>query len=157
MGPVLGSRILSAAMIIVAALVSAPLWASALALADDWPVRPIRMIVGFGPGGGTDIAARFVAQPLSESFGQSVVVENRPGAGGTTAAELVAHAPPDGYTALMMSNAHAISAVMYKKLPYDPVNDFQMVTMVATAGLVLVTAPDFPASNLKELLALVRA
>ena len=130
---------------------------TALAQADDWPSRTIRMIVGFGPGGGTDIAARFVAQPLSEIFGQPVVVENRPGAGGTTAAETVARSPQDGYTALMMSNAHAISAVMYKTLPYDPVKDFQMVSMVATAGLVLVTAPDFPANNLAELLALVRA
>jgi tripartite-type tricarboxylate transporter receptor subunit TctC len=127
------------------------------ARAEDWPARTIRMLVGFGPGGGTDIAARFVAQPLSEILGQPVVVENRPGAGGTTAAQDVARSPNDGYTALMMSNAHAISAVMYKTLPYDPVNDFQMVSMVATAGLVLVTAPDFPAKNLAELLALVRA
>lgn len=126
------------------------------ARAEDWPARTIRMLVGFGPGGGTDIAARFVAQPLSEILGQPVVVENRPGAGGTTAAQDVARSPNDGYTALMMSNAHAISAVMYKTLPYDPVNDFQMVSMVATAGLVLVTAPDFPAKNLAELLALVR-
>ncbi len=74
-----------------------------------------------------------------------------------TGAETVAHGPHDGTIALMMSNAHAISAVMYKTLPYDPVNDFQMVSMVATAGLVLVTAPDFPANNLSELVALVRA
>jgi tripartite-type tricarboxylate transporter receptor subunit TctC len=130
---------------------------AALAQADQWPTRTIRMIVGFGPGGGTDIAARLVAQPLSEILGQPVVIENRPGAGGTTAAEAVAHSPPDGYTALMMSNAHAISAVMYKTLPYDPVKDFQMVSMVATAGLVLVTAPNFPAKNLAELVAVVRA
>ncbi len=125
--------------------------------AEDWPTRPIRMLVGFGAGGGTDIAARLVAQPLSEILGQPVVVENRPGAGGTTAAAAVARAPKDGYTALMMSNAHVISAVMYKTLPYDPVDDFQMVSMAATAGLVLVTAPDFPANNLAELLALVKA
>src|SRR5262245_2749045 len=87
-----------------------------------WPTRPIRLVVGFGAGGGTDIAARLVAQPLSEILGQPVVVENRPGAGGMTAADAVAKSPKDGYTALMMSNAHAVSAVMYKALRYDPVN-----------------------------------
>jgi len=127
------------------------------ARAQDWPSRPIRIVVGFGAGGGTDIAARLIAQPLSDAFGQPVVVENRPGAGGMTAAEAVAKAPKDGYTALMMSNAHAIAAVMYKALRYDPVNDFEMVSMVATAGLVLVTRPDVPANDLAGLLAVVRA
>ena len=101
-------------------------------------------MVGFGAGGGTDIAARIVAQPLSEMLGQPVVVENRVGAGGTTAAEGVARSPKDGYTALMMSNAHAVSAAMYKTLRYDPIADFQMVSMVGIAGLVLVTAPELP-------------
>ncbi len=144
------ARAIGAAIALIAA-------GAGTARAADWPTRPIRMLVGFGPGGGTDIAARFVAQPLSEILGQPVVVENRLGAGGTLAAAAVAHAPKDGYTALMMSNAHVIEAVMYKSLPYDPVNDFQMVSMAATAGLVLVTAPDFPAKNLTELLALVKA
>src|SRR6187399_1439796 len=96
--------------------------AGAPALAQDasgWPTRPLRL----------------VAEPLAEILGTPVVVENRPGAGGMTAADAVAKSPKDGYTALMMSNAHAISAVMYKTLRYDPVNDFQMVSMVATAGL----------------------
>ena len=122
-----------------------------------WPTRPIRLVVGFGAGGGTDIAARLVAEPLAEILGSPVVVENRPGAGGMTAADAVAKSPKDGYTALMMSNAHAISAVMYKTLRYDPVNDFQMVSMVATAGLVLVTRPDFPGKDLAGVLAAVRA
>jgi tripartite-type tricarboxylate transporter receptor subunit TctC len=130
---------------------------NSLASAQEWPTRPIRLVVGFGAGGGTDIAARLVAQPLSEILGQPVVVENRPGAGGTTAADAVAKSPKDGYTALFMSNAHAISAVMYKALRYDPVDDFQMVSMVATAGLVLVARPDFPAKDVAEVLALVRA
>lgn len=125
--------------------------------AQDWPRQPIRIVVGFGAGGGTDIAARIVAQPLSELLGQPVVVENRVGGGGTTAAEQVARAPKDGYTALMMSNAHAIAPVMYKTLRFDPIADFQMVSMVGTAGLVLVTAPDFPAKDLKGVLAHVRA
>ncbi|HEX4411082.1 MAG TPA: tripartite tricarboxylate transporter substrate binding protein [Xanthobacteraceae bacterium] len=148
-------RLLAATRVALATVIFAA--GLAVAHSDDWPLHPIRMIVGFGPGGGTDIAARFVAAPLSEILGQPVVVENRTGAGGMTGAELVAHGSRDGTIALMMSNAHAISAVMYKTLPYDPMNDFQMVSMVATAGLVLVAAPDFPAKNLSELVALVRA
>ena len=115
--------------------------------AQDWPNRPIRIVVGFGAGGGTDIAARIIAEPLSKALGQPVVVENRVGAGGNTAAEQVARSPKDGYTALMMSNAHVIAPAMYKSLRYDSVNDFQMVSMVGTAGLMLVTAPDFPAKD----------
>jgi tripartite-type tricarboxylate transporter receptor subunit TctC len=122
-----------------------------------WPTRPIRLVVGAGAGGGTDIAARLVGQALSEILGQPVVVENRAGAGGTAAADAVAKSPKDGYTALMMSNSHAISAVMYKTLRYDPINDFQMVSMVATAGLVLVTLPDFPAKDVGGVLAAVRS
>jgi len=124
---------------------------------EPWPARPIRMVVGAGAGGGTDIAARLIAQPLSELLGQPVVVENRQGAGGTTAAEGVAKSPADGYTALLMSNSHAISAVMYKALRYDPLNDFEMVSLVATAGLVLVTRPDFPANDLAGVLKVARA
>jgi len=122
-----------------------------------WPTRTIRLVVGAGAGGGTDIAARLVGQALSDILGQPVVVENRAGAGGTAAAEAVAKSPKDGYTALMMSNSHAISAVMYKTLRYDPINDFQMVSMVATAGLVLVTLPDFPAKDVGGVLAAARA
>jgi tripartite-type tricarboxylate transporter receptor subunit TctC len=125
--------------------------------AQDWPKQPIRIVVGFGAGGGTDIAARIVAQPLSEVLGQPVVVENRVGGGGTTAAEAVARAPKDGHTALMMSNAHAVSAAVYKTLRYDPIADFQMVSMVGTAGLVLVTTPSFPAKDLKEVIAQAKA
>src|SRR5882762_3470742 len=124
---------------------------------QEWPTRALRLVVGFGAGGGTDIAARLVAQPLSEILGQPVVVENRPGAGGTTAADAVARSPKDGYTALMMSNAHAVSAAVYKALRYDPIADFQMVSMVGTAGLVLVTTPSFPAKDLKEVIAQAKA
>ena len=131
--------------------------ASTSAQTQDWPTRPIRIIVGFGAGGGTDIAARIVAEPLSKTLGQPVVVENRVGAGGTTAAEQVAKSAKDGYTALMMSNAHVVAPAMYKSLRYDSVNDFQMVSLVGTAGLMLVTAPDFPAKDLKGLIAHVKA
>jgi tripartite-type tricarboxylate transporter receptor subunit TctC len=125
--------------------------------AQDWPTRPIKLLVGFGAGGGTDIAARLVGQGLSEILGQPVIVENRVGAGGMTAADAFAKGPKDGSLALMMSNAHAISAVMYKTLRYDPVNDFEMVSMVATAGLALVTRPDFPAKDLAGTVAAIKA
>ncbi len=125
--------------------------------AQDWPKQPIRIVVGFGAGGGTDIAARIVADPLSKALGQPVVVENRPGGGGNTAAEAVAKGPKDGYTALMMSNAHAVAPAMYKSLRYDSVNDFAMVSMVGTAGLMLVTAPDFPGKTVKDVIDYVKA
>ena len=140
-----------------ALLVAASSVIATQAQAQDWPTRPIRIVVGFGAGGGTDIAARIVAEPLSKALGQPVVVENRVGAGGTTAAEQVARSAKDGYTALMMSNAHVISPAMYKSLRYDSVNDFQMVSMVGTAGLMLVTAPDFPAKDVKGLIAHAKA
>jgi tripartite-type tricarboxylate transporter receptor subunit TctC len=127
------------------------------AAAQDWPTKPVRILVGFGAGGGTDIVARIVAQPLSELLGQPVVVENKPGAGGTTAADAVAKSAKDGYTALMMSNAQAVSDVMYKSLPFDSVKDFQSVSLVATAGLLVVAKKDFPANNIAELIAYAKA
>jgi tripartite-type tricarboxylate transporter receptor subunit TctC len=127
------------------------------AFAQDWPKQPIRIVVGFGAGGGTDIAARIVAEPLSKMLGQPVVVENRPGGGGNTAAEAVAKSPKDGYTALMMSNAHAVAPAIYKSLRYDSINDFQMVSMVGTAGLMLVTAPDFPGKTVKDVIDHIKA
>jgi tripartite-type tricarboxylate transporter receptor subunit TctC len=143
-------------LVVPALALAAVLLDAATTQAQDWPTRPIRIMVGFGAGGGTDIAARIVGQPLSEILGVPVVVENRVGAGGTTAANAVATAPADGYTALMMSNAHAIAPVIYKSVPYDSVNDFQMISLVGTAGLILVTHPDFPAKNLKELIGILK-
>jgi tripartite-type tricarboxylate transporter receptor subunit TctC len=125
--------------------------------AQEWPTRPIRILVGFGAGGGTDITARIVADPLSSILGQPVVVENRVGAGGTMAANTVAKAPKDGYLALMMSNAHVIAPVIYKSIPYDSVGDFQMISMIGTAGLILVARPDFPANNLREVIGTLKA
>jgi tripartite-type tricarboxylate transporter receptor subunit TctC len=127
------------------------------AAAQDWPTRTIKIIVGFSAGGGTDLAARIVAQPLQEILGQPVVVENRPSAGGIVGGDQVAKGQKDGYTLLMMSNAHAVSAAMYKTLPYDPVKDFQMLSLVATAGLVMITAPEFPANDVKGTIALLKA
>jgi tripartite-type tricarboxylate transporter receptor subunit TctC len=146
----IGVRSALAALILLAVM-AVPL------TAQQWPTRPIRIVVGFGAGGGTDIAARIVAEPLSKALGQPVVVENRVGAGGNTAAEAVAKGPKDGYTALMMSNAHAVAPAMYKSLGYDSVNDFQMISMVGTAGLMLVTAPDFPGTTVKDVIDYVKA
>ena len=134
-----------------------PALGPAPASAQDWPTRTIKIVVGFGAGGGTDLAARIVAQPLQEILGQPVVVENRPSAGGIVGGDQVAKGQKDGYTLLMMSNAHAVSAAMYKTLPYDPVKDFQMLSLVATAGLVMITAPDFPATDVKGAIALLKA
>ncbi len=109
--------------------------------AQEWPQRPVRMLVGFGAGGGTDILARIVAPAMGAALGQPVVVENRPGAGGSIAANAVAKAEPDGYTAFLLNNGHAVSAVMLPSLPYDPVADFQPVSMVATMPLVVLSGP----------------
>jgi tripartite-type tricarboxylate transporter receptor subunit TctC len=139
-------------MVTCAGVLVAALTGTVSAMAQDWPARPIHLLVGFGAGGGTDIAARIIADPLGEMLGQTVVVENRVSAGGVIAANAVAKAPKDGYLALMMSNAHVITPVMYKSLPYDSVNDFRMISMVGSAGLILVARPDFPANNLGEVL-----
>lgn len=128
-----------------------------LAAAQDSSTRTIKIIVGFGAGGGTDLAARIIAQPLQEILGQPVVVENKPSAGGILGGDQVAKGLKDGSSILMMSNAHAVSAAMYKTLPYDPVKDFQMLSLVGTAGLVMVTAPDFPAGDAKGMMMLLKS
>jgi tripartite-type tricarboxylate transporter receptor subunit TctC len=137
-------------------LLAVALLVSIGASAQEWPARPVRMVVGFGAGGGTDILARILALPLAGSLGQPVVVENRPGAGGTIAAQQVAAAPADGYTAFLLNNGHAVGAVMYKSLPYDAAADFQPVTMVATMPLVVVAGPKAPYADLQALIAAAR-
>ena len=127
------------------------------ASAQDYPTRPIKIVVGFAAGGGTDPAARVIAQPLQEILGQPVVVENRHSAGGIVGGDQVAKGAKDGYTILMMSNAHAVTPAMYKALPYDPIKDFQMVSLVGTAGLVMIATPEFPANDIKGAIALLKA
>src|SRR5438874_11105291 len=127
------------------------------ARAQDWPQRPVRIIVPFGPGGGADIIGRIVAQALQESLGQPVVIENRPGAAGTLGNEAVARADKDGYTLGVMTAGQIIAAVMNKSLRYDTLTSFDPVSMIATAGLIIVTRPDFPANNVKELIAAAKA
>ena len=125
--------------------------------ADPYPVRPIRMIVGFAPGGGTDLTARPVAQKLSEVLGQQVIVENRPGAAGNIATEQVARAAPDGYTLLMGTIAAlAINPSLYGNLRFDPETDLAPVIQVVDATNVLALHPSVPASSVKELIALAK-
>lgn len=125
-------------------------------LAQDYPSKAIRLIVPFPPGGGTDILARAIGQKLTESMGQNVIVDNRPGAGGNLGAELAAKAAPDGYTIMMVSASYAVNASLYK-LAFDPVKDFAAVTQVASVPFALVANPSVPANNIKELLALAQA
>jgi tripartite-type tricarboxylate transporter receptor subunit TctC len=115
------------------------------------------MIVGFGPGGGTDIVARVIAQSFQQKFGQPFVVENRPGAAGALAADAVAKSPADGHTLYMMNNGHIIAGVMAKSLPYDTLGSFEPIGQVASASLMIVTHPNFPANSIKELVTAAKA
>ncbi len=130
---------------------------AAPACAQDYPQRPIRVIVPFGPGGGADIVGRILAQSMSEKLGQPVVIENRPGAAGTIGNEAVARADKDGYTLGVMTAGQIIAATMNKSLRYDTLTAFEPVSLVATASLIIVTRPDFPANNAKELVAAGKA
>ncbi len=127
------------------------------AQAETYPSRPIKLLVGASAGGTTDTMARAIAQPLSASLGQPVLVENRPGAGGNLAADTVAKAAPDGYTLLVSFTSHTINATLYPKLPFDPVTDFTPISKIATVPSLLVGNPKLPAQNLNELIALARA
>jgi len=133
--------------------VSAP-----VAYALDYPNKPVRMVVPFPPGGTTDILARAVGQKLSESWGQQVVIDNRPGAGGNIGTDIVAKSPADGYTLLMGTvGTHSINASLYSKLPFDPIKDFAPVTLVASVPNVLVVNATIDAKSVKELIALAKS
>ena len=126
--------------------------------AQVYPAKPVRMIVAYPPGGGTDIVGRMVAQRLGESLGQSVVVENRGGASGNIGTELAARAAPDGYTILMGNVApNAINVSLFKNLPFDPVADFVPVSLVASTPNILVVHPSIPARTVKQVIALAKA
>jgi tripartite-type tricarboxylate transporter receptor subunit TctC len=129
-----------------------------VASAQSWPARPIRLLVGFAPGGGTDIVARTLAPKLSELLGQQVVVENRAGASGTIAADAVAKAAPDGYTLLAgHANSNAIAPHVFSRVPYDPIADFTPITYVGYVPNVLVVHPGVAARSVEELVALANA
>jgi tripartite-type tricarboxylate transporter receptor subunit TctC len=128
------------------------------AAAQQYPAKAIRMVVGFAPGGGTDLVARIIGAKMNENWGQPVLVDNRAGATGTIGADLVAKAPPDGYTLLMGHvNSHGIAPNIFKKLPYDAERDFAMVAYVGYVPNVLVIHPSIPARNVKELIAIAKA
>jgi tripartite-type tricarboxylate transporter receptor subunit TctC len=130
--------------------------AAPAASAQAWPIKPVRLVVPFVPGGGTDIVARQIAQRLAEEFGQQFVVDNRAGAGGTIGAEIVARAVPDGYTLSFVSTSYAANPALYK-LPYDPVKGIAPIARIAAGPLVLSVHPSVKAGTLRELLELLRA
>ena len=130
--------------------------AAGAAYPQTYPVKSVRMVVPFPPGGGTDVIARYVAAGMSESLSRQVVVDNRGGANGIIGTEIVARAPADGYTLLFVSSPHSVNPSMYAKLPYDTLRDFAPVSMVASSPYILVTHPSLPARNVKELIALAK-
>lgn len=144
-------RSISAASALLALTIPAALYAQA------WPAKPVRIVIGFPPGAGIDIAFRLIAPKLAETLGQSVVVDNRPGAGGNIGAELVARAPADGYTLLGGGAPQAISQTLYSKLSYDLLKDFDAIALVASVPQLFVVHPSLPARSVKEFVALAKA
>lgn len=131
--------------------------ASAPLCAQSFPSRPVRIVVGFTPGAGVDIAMRQIAPKMADTLGQQMVVDNRPGAGGNIAAELVARAPADGYTLYAAGAPAAISQTLYSKLPYDLIKDFDAIALVASVPNVLVVHPSLPAKSVKDLVAIAKS
>ncbi len=132
-----------------------PAWTLA---ADNYPSKPIRLLVGFPPGGSTDILSRMMGQKLADALGQQVVIDNRAGAAGNLASELVAKGNPDGYTLLMATvSSHGINPGLYKKLSYDPIKDYAPVTLIASYPLILAVHPALPVKSVKDLIALAKA
>lgn len=140
-----------------AVALAAALCAAAPAAAQTYPAKPVRFLVGFAAGGATDVAARMLAQRLSDSLGQAVIVENRSGSGGLIATEAVSKAPGDGYTLLMMPAADAVQPAVRRKLPYDLERDFAPVSRVVTGPWVVVVHPSVPVKGIMDLVALARA
>jgi tripartite-type tricarboxylate transporter receptor subunit TctC len=126
------------------------------AVAQQYPEKPIRLVAPFAPGGGTDVLARFMASRLSENLGVNVVVENRPGAGGTLGTEIAARSAPDGYAILFTSASFTFNPSLYKKLAFDPVKDFQPISLIAMVPHLLIVHPSMPVKNAKDLVALAK-
>ncbi len=140
----------------LSALVLTTFCCASSTFAQSYPARAVRLVVGFGTGGGTDTLARVLSRKLADTWPQSLVVENRPGADGSIATEIVAKSAADGYTLVMVSNAHTITPFQ-RKLAYDPVKDFAPVTLVGSNPNLLLLHPSLPAKSLKELIALAKA
>ena len=139
--------------ILVATGAACALLAAADTLAQDgFPSRPIRILCGFGVGGGTDVVARVIGQKMADNWGQGVVVDNRTGAGGIIASEILARATPDGHSLIIVAVGHAFAAAYYKKLPYDTLKDFAGVSSVSDAANVLVVAPQIKVKTMRELI-----
>src|SRR5215218_8008074 len=136
---------------------SALLISAGLTCAQNYPTKPVRLVVGFPPGGAGDILGRMAAQPLSIALKEQVVVDNRGGAGGLVATEIAAHSVGDGYTLLFASIPHVINPFLYKKVDYDPIKDFEAVVQFVAAPLLLATNVSVPAKTVKELIALAKA
>jgi len=133
-------------------------FAAAGGYAQDYPAKPIRVIVAFTPGGTSDIVGRLVAQKLTATFGQQAIVDNRPGAGGAIGNEIAAKAPPDGYTLVIGHiGTLAVNPTLFAKLPYDPVKDFQPITLISKAASIMVVHPSLPVTSVKEYIALAKA
>ncbi len=144
----------------MAGMFAATVWLGALpgaAWCQQYPARPIRLIVGFTPGGGTDTVARVIGIKVGDSLGQTIVIDNRPGAGGNIATEIVARSTPDGYSLIMVSGSHAINPSLHKKLGYDPVKDFSPICQVAMSQYILTVALSLAANSVNELVALAKA
>ena len=144
-------------MVRLIALVLCSIFVSAAGAQEAYPSRPVKFILPFPPGGGTDILGRVIAEQLSANLGQPVVTENRGGAGGNVGAEAAAHSAPDGYTIVLVAPSLAISKTLYSKLNYDPVKDFAPISLVATVPNVMITNPAVEATNLQEFIALARS
>jgi tripartite-type tricarboxylate transporter receptor subunit TctC len=142
--------------LLIVGLIGAALCAG-VCLAQSFPARPVRMMVPFAPGGGTDILTRVVAPKLGETLGQQIIVDNRPGGGSTIGTEIVAKSPPDGYTLLMVDTGFTTNPSLYSKLPYDPVRDFAPVSLLASAPVILIVHPSVPVHTVKEFIALAKA
>lgn len=126
-------------------------------LAQAYPTKPVKIVVPFGPGGFTDVVARILGVKLGESLGQSVVIENKPGAGSMIGSDFVAKAAPDGHTLLIVSSTHVISPWIYKNVPYDPIKSFTPVSKLVDSPYVLLTNPKVPVKNVQEFIALAKA
>ena len=142
---------------VAVASVCAALAVEARAADAPYPTKPIRMLVGFPVGGGADVAARVLGMPMSESLGQQIVIDNRPGAGSAIASEIAAKATPDGHTLVSIGSSHAVNAALYPALPYKPAADFSAITIAARSPVVITANPAVPAKTLKELIALGKA
>ena len=134
------------------------LTAAGAAVAQPYPAKPIRFVIPYAPGGGTDLTARPIAVKLTERWGKSVFLDNRPGGGGMIGAEIVAKSAPDGYTILISAASEmSMNLVLYSRMPYDPVKDFQPVTLATTTPAILLAHPSLPVKSIKDLIALARA